>query len=181
MRMREMIASTSVSDTPKTGIFKTETSNDATGDQVLYMAGVGIRKIGMPDARGAPLTLTIQNANQGVMGTLIDGKTERTLGIHSPTETVIEMAASPRGRTASRAAPNLKGAGSATRLATKALKPMMINRYGPENGVVTATARTATGLAARSSTKSLNGWIAMIETSHDELTRRRILSAGRSA
>lgn len=135
----------------------------------------------MLGARGAPLTRTITNANQGVMGSLIDGSIGRTLAIFPMTEFVTEIAAFPQGRTARRAAPSLKGAGSAMRPRRMALKLTKRNRYALENGAVTAMAQTATGLGAPNSTKSLNGWIAMIETSHDEPTHRRTLSAGRSA
>lgn len=135
----------------------------------------------MLDAPGAPLTRTIKNANPGAMGSLIDGKPGRTLAIPTMTEFETEMVVSPQERTASRAAPSLKGAGSAMRPPPIALKPTMTSRYGHENGVVTVTAQTATGLAVPNSTKSLNGWTAMIETSHDEPTRRRTLNAGRSA
>lgn len=135
----------------------------------------------MLDARGAPLTQTTQNANQGAMESLIDGEVGRMLEIPSMIERAIAMVAFPQGRTASRAAPSLKGAGSAMRPPRMALKQPTRNLYEPENGVVTVTAQTATGPAAPNSIKSLNGWIAMSKTSHDELTRRRTSNAGRSA
>lgn len=145
------------------------------------MADVGIGRTGMPDVPVARLTRMTQSAGRGAMESLIDGKTAKILAMPTMKETETEMAASPRGRTVSRAARNSKEAGSAMRPPPMALKLKTRNQYVPENGAGTDTARTVTGPAAPNSTKSQNGWIAMIEMSHDAHTRRRISSAGRSA
>lgn len=147
------------------------------------MAGVGIRRTGMSDVPVAHLARMIKNANPGAMENSIDGRTERTCEIPTMNgDPVTKTAGSPRERMASRADPNSKEAGSATSMRTMALILLtMINRFATENGVVIDMAQTATGTAAPSSSKSLNGWIAMTEMSHDEHTRRKISSAGRSA
>lgn len=144
------------------------------------MADVEIRKTGIRAGRVALSTLMNPNANPDAMETLTDGRIGKTLVIQTMKEFGKEMVDFPYERTARLVVPNLREAGSAMRLRRIAPKLMTVNRYAIENGVVTDTARTATGLAGPNSTKSPNGWIAMTETSRDEHIPKKILSAGRN-
>lgn len=146
------------------------------------MANVGTEKIGMLDVPAARLDPMTQNGSPEGMENSTDGTTARILETPITSEEPgTETAVSPQGRMASRDEPNSKAAGSAMRIPTTLPMPMMIDHpHETENGAVIDMVQTATGPAAPSSNKSLNGWIATTEMSHDEHIHRRTLSAGKS-
>lgn len=146
------------------------------------MVGEGREKIGTLDVHVARSARMNKTASLGEMANLIGGKPpERTPAIPNLSEDSETKMEDFSRKMASRPEPDLKEVGSVMRMPMMDLTGTKISRpSGTVNGAATDKGPTVNGPVVPSLNRSLNGWIAMKETSHDERIPKRILSVGRS-